>query len=129
MTTVEEAIYTIEATKRTPYILFNKSTGEMQITGKSLPEYSYAFYGNLLDEADTYLANANEKTIIKVNLEYFNTVSSKIILQLILKFERLLTEGKKVEVEWFYNQDDDMLLDVGEIYKSSTKIPVSLIKV
>lgn len=129
MTAVEETVYTIEATKRTPLIYFDKSQGELKIEGKSLPEYSYAFFGDLLDEVDSYIANSKQNTLIKINLEYFNTVSSKIILQLIMKFERLLIEGKKVEVDWYYNEDDDMLFEMGEIYRSSTKIPVTLIKI
>jgi hypothetical protein len=127
MTTIEN-IYAIEATKKTPSVHFDINAGELRIMGKSLPEYAYAFYGNILDEIDDYIEIATELTTINFRLEYLNTVSSKIIMQLILKFEKLLKIGKEVKIFWYYNDEDDMMFEVGDVLKSSTKIPVQLLK-
>jgi len=123
-----QEVYTIDSTKKTPSIVFDRNLGELNISGKSLPEYSYGFYSKILDEVDDYIAYANDLTIINFKLEYINTLSSKIILQLILKFEKLLKIGKNVKIHWYYNDDDDMMFEIGQIYQSSTQIPVRLIE-
>lgn len=123
-----EQVYELNATKKTPAIEFDKNVGELRIIGKSLPEYSYAFYGEIIDEVDEYILDAKETTTIIFKLEYINTISSKLIMRLILKFEQLIKLDKKVKILWYYTEDDDMMLDMGEVYKSTTKIPVELIK-
>lgn len=127
MAMVDE-MYIADATKKTPSIEFDRNAGELKIIGKSLPEYSYAFYGKLLDEVDEYINEPKSCTTLIFKLEYINTISSKLIMRLILRFEKLMKSGNEIKVLWYYSEDDDMMLDMGEVYKSTTKIPVELIK-
>ncbi len=127
--TAVDVNYIIEATKRTPSVKFDKNLGELSISGKSMPEYSHGFYGKILDEVDDYISNARQLTILNFNVEYLNSISSKMIMQLILKLEILINLGKKVKVFWHYHVEDDMMFELGNVYKSSTKIPVSLIAI
>lgn len=123
-----EGIYVSESTKKTPSIRFDKSTGCLEISGRSLPEYAYGFYGDLFDVVDEYINQPQNKTKLIFTIDYFNSVSSKLIMQLIGRFETLLKLNKEVEVEWNYYAEDDMMIEVGQVYKSSTKIPVKLIE-
>lgn len=123
-----ENVYVTNETKKTPAIEFNTEIGELRIVGKSLPEYSYAFYGKIIDDVDEYIPKAKENTTLIFNLDYINTISSKLIMRIILRFEKLLKLDKKVKVLWYYQEDDDMMLDMGQVYQSTTKIPVELIK-
>ena len=74
----------IEPTKKSPQIDFNPLTGELILSGKSIPENAADLYEDVLNWVIEYSANPRHTTNIRFNLEYFNT-SSSIWLARILK--------------------------------------------
>jgi len=63
-----------------------------------------------------------EQTIIKINLEYFNTSSSKVILNILKKFEVIPDAKEKVCVHWFYEANDEDDLETGEYIGEMTEL-------
>jgi hypothetical protein len=53
----------------------------------------------------------------KFKLEYFNTASSKIILDILMKLEEINEKGTNVIVQWHYDQKDNDMMEAGEEYK------------
>ena len=82
MNGIEELI--IEETPKTPHIDLNPVTGDLILTGKSIPENAAKVYEPVLNWAQSYIQNPRPTTNIRLNLEYFNTASS-IWLAKILK--------------------------------------------
>jgi len=82
MNGIEELI--VEETPKTPHIDLNPVTGDLIITGKSIPENAAKVYEPVLNWAQNYIQNPRPTTNIRLNLEYFNTASS-IWLAKILK--------------------------------------------
>lgn len=113
----------IEATESTPFVNFNSETGVFLLEGKSVPEKAHEFYEGVLDWLDNYIENPQEKTIISLKLDYFNIVSSKRILYVFYKLNQLIDKGLKVESEWFYHEDEDDMLEVGQDFALMVKIP------
>jgi hypothetical protein len=74
MNSIEELI--IEGTPKTPHIDLNPVTGDLIITGKSIPENAAKVYDPVLNWAQNYIQNPRPTTNIRLNLEYFNTASS-----------------------------------------------------
>lgn len=74
MNGIEELI--IEGTQKTPHIDLNPVTGDLIITGKSIPENAAKVYEPVLNWAEKYIQNPRPTTNIRLNLEYFNTASS-----------------------------------------------------
>ena len=74
--------YSIEATANTPNIKFDLEKGELNISGRSIPENSIEFYNPLFAALDKYLADPNPKnaTILNIQLEYYNSSSSACLL-------------------------------------------------
>jgi hypothetical protein len=66
----------IEGTQKTPHIDLNPVTGDLIITGKSIPENAAKVYEPVLTWAQNYISNPRPTTNIRFNLEYFNTASS-----------------------------------------------------
>jgi hypothetical protein len=120
---------TITGTPKTPTIDFNASTGVLLIRGRSIPENSIEFYKPLLDWIGKYAAECPHKTIINVQLEYFNTSSSKCILDVFKRLEEICKEGKEVVVKWHYEVDDEDMLEAGEDYQAIIDIPFEMIEV
>jgi hypothetical protein len=113
----------IEETKSTPKVEFDQSKGIFQIYGRSLPEDVMHFYKPVIDWFQTYLENPNPTTILDFKLEYFNTASSKIILEIIKLLKAPAAKGIDVKVQWRHHEDDEDNLEVGQDYESLVNVP------
>ena len=68
-------------------------------------------------------------TVLHIQLEYFNTSSSKCILDLFKKLEVVRTTGNEVVVNWHYEEDDEDMLEAGEDYQAIINIPFKMIQI
>ncbi|MGD1841457.1 MAG: DUF1987 domain-containing protein [Thermonemataceae bacterium] len=119
----------IDATSKTPRVSFNYHTGILEITGRSIPENSYQFYEPLLEWLDKYQETPKDKSIFTFKLDYFNTSSSMYILGILKKLEKIYLEGKKAEVKWYYDVDDEDMLQTGEDLKQIVKVPIEMVEI
>lgn len=104
--------------------------GLVEIKGRSIPENSIAFYEPLVNWLNEYSKNPQPQTVFNIHLEYFNTSSSKCILDVFKKAENIHNDGKsKVVVNWYYEEDDDDMLEAGEDYQSIVDLPFEMIAV
>ncbi|MFW5656608.1 MAG: DUF1987 domain-containing protein [Bacteroidota bacterium] len=119
----------INPTHDSPEINLDPS-GQLEFKGRSLPEDVKKFYSPVMDWVKEYLKAPSASTRLIFNLEYFNTASSKFINEMLLKFEELaVSSSSKVEVLWYYEFDDEDMLDIGREFKDNLKLPVELIPV
>jgi hypothetical protein len=102
-------IINLEGTEETPKVVLDKDNGIFEISGRSLPEDVSAFYGQVLQWLDKYAAAPNPETHFIFKLEYFNTASSKIILDVLSKLEGI--SGAKVY--WYHHDDDEDMEEAG----------------
>lgn len=112
-------IINLEGTEDTPKIILDKTNGIFEISGRSLPEDSAEFYQPVLDWLEEYKENANSATDFVFKLEYFNTASSKLILDLLSQLEEI--EG--VTVQWYYHEDDEDMQEAGEEFSELVEVP------
>ncbi len=113
----------IKGSDDTPTVILDADNEIMEISGRSLPEDVAAFYEPILDWLDDYSENPNEKTVLDFKLVYFNTASSKLILDILLKLEDLADEGHDVLVRWHYPDDDEDMEEAGEEYADIVDVP------
>lgn len=113
----------IKGTDDTPNVILDKDKGLLEISGRSLPEDVNMFYEQILTWIDEYSENPNDRTEFNFKLEYFNTASSKVILDILLKFEEIVEKGKEVVIKWHYHEDEEDMLEAGEEYADIVEIP------
>ena len=113
----------IKKTKATPEVIFDKENQCFEITGASIPENANEFYDPLLEWIDEYANAPNENTVFDINLKYFNTSSSKLILDFMLKLKEMHEKGSSVKIRWHHADDDDDMKETGQDYEDITKIP------
>jgi hypothetical protein len=104
-----------EATHSTPGIKLDSSEGLMELYGRSIPENALNVYRPVLGWLENYMIEPRKETTLNFKIEFFNTSSSKFILQILKKLEELNRQGFKVTVNWFYNDED--ILDLAEDYQ------------
>ncbi|MGZ3867407.1 MAG: DUF1987 domain-containing protein, partial [Bacteroidia bacterium] len=81
--------FSIEGTPKTPTINFDLGSGFLEIKGRSIPENSIEFYKPLVDNLEKYADSPKPTTNVNIQLEYFNTSSSKCILDVFKKLEAI----------------------------------------
>lgn len=118
-----------EGSPKTPTIKVNGESGVIEISGRSNPENSSEFYQPLMNWLDGYVVDPAPKTTLNINLEHFNTSSSKCILDILKRFKRLVENEQEFIVNWYYEDDDEEMLETAEIYEGMTglkfvKIPI-----
>jgi hypothetical protein len=117
----------IEGTPKTPTVNFDADSGVLEIKGRSIPENAVEFYKPLVDWIGSYGDNAKDKTEVNIQLEYFNTSSSKCILDVFKKLESINNKSSIV-INWHYEEDDEDMLEAGEDYQAIINIPFKMIE-
>ena len=119
----------IEGSPKTPTIKFNPEEGKLLIQGRSIPENSIDFYKPLVDILEEYAGNVKPATRVDIVLEYFNTSSSKCILDVFKKLEKINEAGGGVAINWHYEEDDEDMLEAGEDYQAIINIPFKIVEI
>ena len=103
-----------EATTHTPHAEFDP-TGRLKLEGRSFPENVAKYFDPLID----FVKNLEVGTVrFDVNLEYFNTASSKKMMDL-LKHLDANNHVESVLIHWHYEEGDEDSLETAEIFEES----------
>jgi hypothetical protein len=79
---------------------------------------------------DAYAVGPATKTEMKISLEYFNTSSSKCLLDILRKLETLHKSGKStVTITWYYEEDDEDMMEAGQDYESLVGLTFNIVKI
>lgn len=113
----------ILGTDDTPHIILDPDNELFEISGRSLPEDVTSFYEPVLTWLDDYAQSPNKKTVFTFKLVYFNTASSKLLLDILMKLEHMHEDGKNVLIKWFYPEDDEDMQEAGEEYADIVDVP------
>src|SRR6056297_1801470 len=113
----------IIGTDDTPSVTLDAQNEIFEISGRSLPEDVAAFYEPILDWLDRYAEEPNEKTVFNFKLVCFNTASSKLILDILLKLEEMHEDDKEILIRWHFPEDDEDMEEAGEEYADIVEVP------
>jgi hypothetical protein len=113
----------IEPTDDSPEVILDKEGDQFGISGKSLPEDVLDFYQPVLDWLNAYRKDPNPRTEFSFKLIYFNTASSKLILDILMIFEEMVEEGHEVLVKWLSLESDEDMQEAGREYEEMIEVP------
>lgn len=119
----------IEKTVKTPYVNFDAQSGILKITGRSIPENPEEFFNKLFEWVHQYFKNPQSDTLVNVQLEYINSGSSKFILEFFQLFQEYKSKGFNCKISWYYEEDDEAVLELGRHYQNIIDIPFKLIEI
>ena len=115
-----------DATADTPGVVFDAEKNIFELTQMSLPEDAVDFYSPLLVWFEEYSTKPNPQTVFSMKLEYFNTASSKQLIQILLLLQEL-NKKSQVKVKWYYKEIDEDMMALGEEYSQIINVPFELI--
>lgn len=118
----------IKPTKTTPAVDLNPETGILGLRGMSIPENVSTFYAPILDWLRAYTQNPAERTTLKFTFDYFNTATSKVLMELITVLESIHESSSECVIEWHYKANDPDMQEAGEDYALITRVPFEFFK-
>lgn len=105
----------IDATKFTPEIFFDHGKRLLVIKGESYPENTSEFFNPVFKWLDEFLADeSDDPTTVNIELYYFNSSSSKVLMNFFEVLDNAGERGHKIIVNWIYEEEDEDSLEFGE---------------
>ena len=116
----------IQGTRTTPSAIIND--GYMKIVGNSTPiEENNTFFSHMSKQVDLYSKQVPNKTSIDISLKHINAASKRNIINLLNSLEKLNQLGFKVVINWQYDNEDEDIRELGEIFDAMFDIDFNFI--
>jgi len=109
-----------------PEFLFSPE-GNIKIKGRGLFGNNTEVTGQILNWIDEYLRNPAEITYVILAFEYLNSSSTIIIVSILRKLSQVILQSEKLVIQWYYEEDDEDILERGEYISSTLDIPIEFI--
>ncbi len=109
-----------KSTAKTPNVSLDALDGLLIFEGRSNPENARDFFHPIIEWMEEYIKHPAELTELRVNLEHFNTSSSKYLMDVLRKIRYLADNDHNFKVTWLYEEDDMEMLDTAEAYEVMT---------
>ncbi len=119
--------FELTKTFNTPYIMLDPDQGVLKFEGRSIPEDPGDFYEKIIEWIHQYFRHPNNVTTLEFKLEYVNSGSSKYILEILRILQKYHESGKDAMVKWYYEEDDESIMELGIHYKNTVNIPIELL--
>jgi len=112
-----------------PSVKFNARTGICELAGESYLEETIKFYDKLLRWIDQYIKDTGSPITFNIKLTYFNTSSSRAILDILVMLRNYEENGGKVVINWFYDEKDIDMQEEIEDYMLESEMDINMIPV
>ena len=110
-----------------PTVDFNAETGRCTLSGESFLEDTIEFYDPLVQWLEGFTTEIKKPVIFEIKLTYFNTSTSRSILDLLNILKDYEEDGGDITINWHYDEDDiDMEEDI-EDYMLDTGLEINMI--
>jgi len=109
----------MKGTADTPDITLDGQNGNLEITGRALTDDARKSFKPVLDWLKEYAKSPQPNTQLSFKLEYLNTDSSKLILDILTILEQV--PGAKVC--WYFKDEDEDMEETGEELAELVKVP------
>lgn len=120
----------LKGTNRSPDISFDYENNLLEIRGKSYSANISEYYIPVFSWLREYLGQlGNQHCTVNVELAYFNSSSSKVLLEFFLLLEEAVNQGKAISVNWIYDKEDEDNMEYGEEFQEELEtLPFHLIQ-
>ncbi len=105
----------IEPSTKTPQVDFNALTGELILSGRSIPENATEVYQPVLDWINEYIKEAKQNTNLRLNLEYFNTATSIWLAKIVRSLSKIERAESMLMIHLYFGIEEFDSMDVEDI--------------
>ncbi|MCI5055681.1 MAG: DUF1987 domain-containing protein [Flavobacteriales bacterium] len=113
----------------TPGIHLDKNSNTLRIDGNSYPEDVRKVYDPIMKWLESYSNTPNPNTIFEFKMEYFNTASAKMILEILTFFEDTEDRIGEITIKWYYIEDDEDMEEAGIGFQEMVDLKFELVPI
>jgi len=119
----------ISAADFIPEVNFDANKYLLEISGQSFHEYTSEFYEPIFQWVEDFLKVSSKDITINFKMTYFNTASSKCLFDIVEMLKEYQESGSgKVTVNWYYQEEDDDMLETGEDFIEDSGMKINLVE-
>jgi len=118
--------FLVNKTSKSPFISLDK--GSFQFSGRSIPEDAKKIFKPVIDWIKNYKPVDTNPTTVNFSFDYLDTSSSKCVFDILKTLDDIYSGGHNIVINWYYEEGDDDMLDLGIHLKSFIKAPFNFIE-
>jgi len=115
-------------TDKTPEVILDPD-GIIKIKGRYLVLNNTEVPEQIKSWIEDYLLNPSESTVVIISLEYLNSFGTKILTSTLREISKVILYNKKFTIQWYYDDDDEDILERGEYISETLNMPIKFIKI
>lgn len=120
----------LEQGQDTPGVIFSVEDNQFLLTGRSFPADADSFYQHLIKWLDDYKkAGLKDSLVFDVKMEYFNTASAKLLLDIFFKLEDISESGYSVSIKWHFLEEDEDMQEAGEEFDEIVELDFEFVEI
>lgn len=119
----------LTASRNTPSIFFEPSSGRFELSGVSIPENASEYYQPVFDWLTVNLPLLKDGSTFHFRLSYFNSTSLKAIYQVLKMIKDATITGPKIDVCWYVEAEDEFMQESAEMFQQLLDMRFNLIDV
>ncbi|MCH9697620.1 MAG: DUF1987 domain-containing protein [Gammaproteobacteria bacterium] len=117
----------ISAGKDTLGVSCDYSTGLIEMEGISYPEDAAEFFNPVFEWIDSYIEHVKGPIEMNLRISYLNTSSTKCLFDVIDRIEEYYKQNNSVQVNWYHEEDDEDIREIGLEFKDDMDLPFEVI--
>jgi hypothetical protein len=117
---------TIADIREFPGVKVKERLKKVEISGCSRMTNPAEYYEDLLKILESNYLSFKKTLILDFRFEYINTASTKWLFQMLTAFQKIVLKEGLVEINWYYEEDDETIQETGDILQSILKVPFYL---
>jgi len=110
-----------------PKIIYEEIEGTVSIKGRAISTEVEDYFSDFLPYFKDCLEKKPMNLRISIDLEYFNTTASKLLMEFLYIAKETEKRGFHVSVNWYYEEEDEDMLYTGEDYENLSKLKFNFI--
>ncbi|MCG8697566.1 MAG: DUF1987 domain-containing protein [Bacteroidales bacterium] len=111
-----------------PSVSLDASSGKFEISGESYLEDTVKFYEPILNWMKQFTADVKSPIHLDIKLTYFNTSSSRSLLDIFYLLKEYENNGGEVKIDWYIKQFDYEMKEEIEDYMLDTELTINIVK-
>jgi len=119
----------IEASKSSPAVTYEAESKTLEITGECYPENAVKFFTPIFQWLEKEVTSLDTPLLtVNLNISYFNSSTSKALMNFFDMLEEAHEKGKKIVVNWIYMEENETAQECGEEFQEDLEtLPFNLI--
>jgi len=110
-----------QKTASTPFVLIDEEKSYMRLEGRCFHEKVADFFREVNEWLDSYLSSNFGLFTFDCAIEYFNSSTTKLLHNMLLKMDKLVGAEKKIIVNWITEAENEIMVECGEDFQEDVR--------